>query len=67
MKPIKNVGDRSHPISKGYTCEKGRNLIKFYSTGRMLFPRINSVTKNWDYVIDSLGGGKIKKLLRVLG
>ena len=27
--PIKVSGDSNHPLSKGYTCSKGRNLLAF--------------------------------------
>lgn len=53
--PIRVLGDPDHPVSKGYTCNKGRSLLKFYSSGRLLHPmRFGSTNLNWDQALGEL-------------
>ena len=36
---IKYYGDKDHPVSKGYTCIKGREMLKYqYNSKRIKFP-----------------------------
>lgn len=52
--PIKVIGDNTHPLTKGYTCSKGRNLLSFYSNNRLLFPLKKNRKKNWSQVLKDL-------------
>jgi len=52
--PIKVIGDNTHPLTKGYTCSKGRNLLSFYSNNRLLFPLKKNKKKNWSQVLQDL-------------
>ena len=54
--PTNLRGDSTHPLSKGYTCKKGRTLLDFYSNNRLLSPLIHGKRCTWDYAIKSLGG-----------
>ncbi len=50
--PIGVAGDSDHPVSKGYTCKKGRNLLEFYARGRLLQPmQFGSSSLKWDDAI----------------
>ena len=49
-------GDSTHPVSKGYTCRKGRNLLDFYSRNRLLHPlKFGTETMTWEQALTSLG------------
>ena len=54
--PTKVRGDPSHPLSKGYTCKKGRALLEFYSNNRLLSPLVHGEICSYDYAISHLGG-----------
>ena len=54
--PLRVLGDSDHPVSKGYTCKKGRNLLEFYSKGRLLKPmQFGNVDLSWDQALSRLG------------
>ena len=54
--PIQVIGDTDHPISKGYTCKKGRSLLDFYSKDRLLHPmRFGNTRVSWEDALGSLG------------
>ena len=54
--PKKVFGDSDHPVSKGYTCSKGRSLLEFYSKGRLLQPMQFGITSlSWDQALGRLG------------
>ena len=53
--PIKVSGDSNHPLSKGYTCSKGRNLLSFYSKNRQLYPINHKHKGGWNQTLISLG------------
>ena len=57
---IRVSGDKSHPITEGYTCSKGRGLPQIHhSPDRLLVPkmRINGELRqaSWTDVLDDLG------------
>lgn len=53
---LRVLGDSDHPVSKGYTCKKGRSLLEFYSKGRLLQPmQFGSTSMSWDQALGSLG------------
>lgn len=48
-------GDRDHPISRGYTCPKGRALPDFHHRAdRLDHPTAHGRTAGWDEVLDDL-------------
>ena len=50
-------GDADHPVSKGYTCAKGRGLAEWHHDPRRLDrPRRRGVETGWADVLDDLGG-----------
>lgn len=53
--PIKVSGDSNHPLSKGYTCSKGRNLLSFYSKNRKIYPTNDKKKGGWNQILTSLG------------
>jgi anaerobic selenocysteine-containing dehydrogenase len=54
--PKKVVGDSDHPVSKGYTCRKGRSLLEFYTKGRLLQPmQFGRTSLSWDQALSCLG------------
>jgi anaerobic selenocysteine-containing dehydrogenase len=54
--PLRVLGDSDHPVSKGYTCKKGRSLLQFYSSGRLLQPMQFGHTRlSWDQAFGDLG------------
>lgn len=56
MQPMRISGDSEHPISKGYTCKKGRSLLDFYAANRLLQPmKFGSETMTWEQAFASLG------------
>lgn len=63
MVPFRISGDSAHPVSKGYTCKKGRNLLNFYSTDRLFHPmKFGTETMTWEQALTSLGQ-TIKKVV----
>ncbi|MHB8465259.1 MAG: molybdopterin-containing oxidoreductase family protein [Acidimicrobiales bacterium] len=51
-------GDPDHPVSKGYTCPKGRALGAFHhGPGRLDHPRLHGKAVSWDELLDDLGAG----------
>lgn len=53
---IQVLGDTDHPISKGYTCKKGRSLLDFYSKDRLLHPmQFGNSRVSWEDAFSSLG------------
>ena len=54
---VKVRGDVDHPVSRGYTCEKGRALPQWHhSPKRLNSPQLRGATVGWDEVLDDLGG-----------
>lgn len=52
------AGDPEHPVSRGYTCPKGRALGgHHHSPARLDRPRLRGVESTWDEVLDDLAGG----------
>ena len=52
---VKVRGDQQHPISRGYTCEKGRALPQWHhGQSRLDVPRLRGATAEWDAVLDDL-------------
>jgi anaerobic selenocysteine-containing dehydrogenase len=54
-------GDAEHPVSRGYTCSKGRGLPEWHHSNRRLdSPRLRGRAASWDDVLgdlaDALGG-----------
>jgi anaerobic selenocysteine-containing dehydrogenase len=48
-------GDAGHPVSKGYTCSKGRGLADWHhSPQRLDRPRLRRVEAGWADVLDDL-------------
>ncbi|CAB4725192.1 unannotated protein [freshwater metagenome] len=48
-------GDQSHPVSRGYSCAKGRALGSFHHHPRRLDePRLHGVPASWDETLDDL-------------
>jgi anaerobic selenocysteine-containing dehydrogenase len=51
-------GDVGHPVSRGYTCPKGRALAQWHhSSPRLDRPRLRGADAPWDAVLDDLGAG----------
>jgi anaerobic selenocysteine-containing dehydrogenase len=50
-------GDADHPVSRGYTCPKGRGLTEWHHSPRRLDrPRLRGVEVGWDELLDDLAG-----------
>ncbi len=50
-------GDADHPVSRGYTCAKGRGLAEWHhSAARLDRPRLGSTATDWPTVLDHLAG-----------
>ena len=50
-------GDAGHPVSRGYTCAKGRALPgQQHRTDRLRAPRLRGTTADWSTVLGDLGG-----------
>lgn len=48
-------GDKDHPVSRGYTCEKGRALPQWHhSPNRLDHPRVRGIEVTWDEVLSDL-------------
>jgi anaerobic selenocysteine-containing dehydrogenase len=51
-------GDPDHPVSKGYTCPKGRALGTFHhGPARLDRPRLYGKAASWDELLDDLAAG----------
>ncbi len=51
-------GDPDHPVSRGYTCPKGRALgVWHHGPGRLDRPRLRGREVSWDEVLGDLAGG----------
>jgi len=49
-------GDADHPVSRGYTCPKGRGLPAWHhGPDRLDHPRLRGRQATWDEVLDDLG------------
>ncbi len=52
---VKVRGDADHPLSRGYTCSKGRALPAWHhAPGRLDHPRVEGREAGWDTVLDDL-------------
>ncbi|MDQ1521561.1 MAG: hypothetical protein QOI55_2634, partial [Actinomycetota bacterium] len=50
-------GDDQHPVSRGYTCSKGRGLAAWHhASERLDRPRVRGRTTTWDELLTDLGG-----------
>lgn len=48
-------GDEDHPVSRGYTCSKGRGLAAWHhSTQRLDRPRLHGRAVTWDELLTDL-------------
>ena len=55
---IKVRGDSDHPVSRGYTCAKGRGLATFHHRpDRLDHPRIAGTAAAWPHLLDDLAAG----------
>lgn len=53
----KVVGDRDHPVSRGYSCTKGRNIPQVHhAPHRLNRPRVCGVEVEWPEFLDDLAG-----------
>ena len=49
-------GDAGHPVSRGYTCSKGRGLAAWHhAEARLDQPRLRGREVGWDEMLDDLG------------
>jgi anaerobic selenocysteine-containing dehydrogenase len=54
---IKVAGDRAHPISKGYTCSKGRAIPALHHSDlRISDPRVRGLRASWEPALDDIAG-----------
>ena len=50
-------GDDEHPVSRGYTCTKGRGLPAWHhGPDRLDQPRLHGAEVGWDELLHDLGG-----------
>jgi anaerobic selenocysteine-containing dehydrogenase len=50
-------GDPEHPVSRGYTCPKGRALPDWHhGAGRLDVPTVHGTPTTWDDALDDLAG-----------
>ncbi len=50
-------GDAGHPVSRGYTCSKGRGLPEWHhGAGRLDHPRVHGRDATWGETLDDLAG-----------
>ena len=55
--PVSAVGDPTHPLSLGYSCQKGRRILDFYNNGRLLQPmRFGQSALTWPVAFEELAG-----------
>jgi anaerobic selenocysteine-containing dehydrogenase len=53
---VKVRGDADHPVSRGYTCPKGRGLPEWHhADARLDHPLLDGRAVSWDEVLDDLG------------
>lgn len=53
---VKVRGDADHPVSRGYTCPKGRGIPAWHhGPDRLDHPRLDGREVSWDQVLDDLG------------
>ena len=53
---VKVRGDTEHPVSRGYTCSKGRGLAAWHhDPDRLDRPRLRGQEVGWDEILDDLG------------
>ncbi len=53
---VKVRGDADHPVSRGYTCSKGRGLAAWHhAPDRLDRPRLRGQEVGWDEILDDLG------------
>jgi anaerobic selenocysteine-containing dehydrogenase len=53
---LKVRGDDAHPLSRGYTCSKGRGLADWHhSDARLDAPVLRGAPAGWDATLDDLG------------
>ncbi len=53
---IKVRGDADHPVSRGYTCPKGRGIPEWHHrSSRLDHPVLDGRQVSWDEVLDDLG------------
>jgi anaerobic selenocysteine-containing dehydrogenase len=53
---LKVRGDAEHPVSRGYTCSKGRGLAEWHHRpDRLDRPRVRGRDVTWDEALDDLG------------
>jgi anaerobic selenocysteine-containing dehydrogenase len=53
---VKVRGDADHPVSRGYTCPKGRGLAQWHhGPARLDQPRLDGREASWDEVLNDLG------------
>ena len=56
-------GDTGHPVTRGYTCPKGRALGAFHHHPKRLDePRLGNIATSWDDVIGDLAG-RLKRII----
>ena len=65
-KLVKYIGDKDHPVSKGYTCIKGRSMINIQNDPKLLkYPLKNINGKferiSWEDAVDEIA----EKLLKI--
>jgi hypothetical protein len=54
---VKVAGDKDHPVSRGYTCSKGRSLGEMHhDPDRLERPELGGVPSSWDAVLGDLAG-----------
>lgn len=53
-------GDADHPVSRGYTCSKGRGLAAWHHSSRRLDrPRVRGRDVGWDELLTDLAAGLV--------
>ncbi len=52
---VEVIPDRRHPLSRGYSCSKGRAMpARHHASDRLDRPRIQRVDVSWDLLLDNL-------------
>ena len=50
-------GDRSHPLSRGYSCPKGRAIaVHHHADNRTSYPRVAERIVSWEECLDDIAG-----------
>jgi anaerobic selenocysteine-containing dehydrogenase len=58
-------GDRDHPVSRGFTCAKGRSIAgQHHGARRLERPRLRGEDVEWDVLLDDLAAGMQRALDR---